>query len=138
MSVFNALGSALYSKLTGGTALTAMLNGTASVFNVAAPFEAAYDYVIFNLQTGSEPFESAHRIKDLTVQVRGFSTQLAKAGSIDAACDALLHNQALTITGWSSVFTPHRVLDVELIEYDEANRPIYTRGGLYDLKIEKI
>jgi hypothetical protein len=138
MSVFNALGSALYAKLAGGTALTALLAGTTSVYSVIAPFEAAYDYVIFNLQTGVEQNDTAHRIKDLTVQVRGYSTQLNKAGSIDAACDALLHNQTLSISGWSSVFTPHRSLDIEMVEYDEASRPIFTRGGLYDLKIEKV
>lgn len=138
MSVYNALGSALYSKLTGGTALMPLLNGTASVYNLAAPFEAAYDYVIFNLQVGTEENDTAHRVKDLTIQVRGYSTELAKAGSIDSACDALLHNQPLTVTGWAAVLTPRRVQDIELIEYDEANRPIYTRGGLYDLKIEKV
>jgi hypothetical protein len=138
MSIFNALGSAVYSKLSGGTALTALLNGgTASIYNVEPPFEAAYDYVVFNLQTGTEPNDTQHRIKDVTLQVRAYASNLAKAGTIDAACDALLHNQGLSISGWSQVIMPHRMQDVELIEYDESDRPIYTRGGLYDLKIEK-
>ena len=137
MSVFNALGAALYTKLTGGTALTALLAGTTSIYNVTAPFEAAYDYVIFNVQAGGDTNDTQHRVKDLTLQVRGYSTQLSKAGSIDAACDALLHRQALSITGWSEIFTPQRMQEIELVEYDETNRPIYTRGGLYNLKIEK-
>jgi hypothetical protein len=138
MSVFNALGSAVYSKLSGGTALTALLSGgTASVYNVEPPFEAAYDYVVFNTQTGAEGNDTAHRVKEITLQVRAYATSLSRAGSIDAACDALLHRQALSISGWSEIFTPQRTQDIELVEYDESDRPIYTRGGLYDLKIEK-
>ena len=138
MSVFNALGSAVYSKLSGGTALTALLSGgTASVYNNEPPFEAAYDYVVFNVQTGSEGNDTAHRVKDITLQVRAYATNLARAGSIDAQCDTLLHRQALSVSGWSEIFTPQRTQDIEMIEYDEANRPLYSRGGLYDLKIEK-
>lgn len=137
MSVFNALGSAVYSKLTGGTALTALLASSTAIYNSIPPFEAAYNYVVFNLQTGSEPNDTAHRIKDITLQVRAYATALNTAGSIDAACDTLLHRQALSISGWTGIFTPQRTQDIEIVEYDEANRPIYTRGGLYDLKIEK-
>jgi len=138
MSVFNALGSAVYSKLAGGTSLTSLLyGGSASIYNVIPPYEAHYDYVVFNVQNGSEPNDTQHRIKDITLQVRGYSTTLNRAGSIDAACDALLHNGTLNIAGWSTVFGVVRSSDIELIEYDESDRPIYTRGGLYDLKIEK-
>jgi hypothetical protein len=137
MSVFNALGAAMFTKLSGGTALTALLHGgTASVYNLEPPFEAAYDYVVFNVQTGADTNDTQHRIKDVTLQVRGFATALNRAGSIDAACDALLHNGTLSISGWSTLWLV-RSQDIELIEYDESDRPIYTRGGLYDLKIER-
>ena len=137
MSVFNALGSAVYSKLTAGTTVTALLAGTTSIYNVIPPYEAAYDYVVFNVQGASEPNDTQHRIKDVTLQVRAYSTALNRAGSIDAACDALLHKGTLSITGWSTVFGVVRSSDIEIVEYDESDRPIYTRGGLYDIKIEK-
>ena len=137
MSVFNALGAAVYSKLTAGTALTALLAGTTSIYNVEPPYEAAYDYVVFNVQGANEPNDTQHRIKDVTLQVRAYSTALNRAGSIDAQCDALLHKGTLNISGWSTVFGVVRSSDIEIVEYDEADRPIYTRGGLYDLKIEK-
>jgi hypothetical protein len=137
MSVFNALGAAVYTKLTSGTALTALLAGTTSIYNVEPPYEAPYDYVVFNVQSGAEPNDTQHRIKDITLQVRAYSTALNRAGSIDAACDALLHKGTLSITGWATVFGLVRSQDIELVEYDESDRPIYTRGGLYDLKIEK-
>jgi hypothetical protein len=137
MSIFNALGAAIYGKLSGGTALCALLSGgSLSIYNVIAPYEAAYDYVIYNMQTSGEQNDTAHRVKDVTLQVRAYSTQLARAGTIDAACDALLHAQPLTVTGWTTVRAV-RSQDIELVEYDEADRPIFTRGGLYDLKIEK-
>jgi hypothetical protein len=136
MSAYNALGAALYSRLTAGTTVTGLLAGTASVYNVEPPFEAPFDYVVFNVQDSNEPNDSRHRVKDVTLQVRGYSTALSRAGSIDAACDALLHNGTLNITGWKMLWLV-RSTDIELVEYDEADRPIYTRGGLYDLKIEK-
>lgn len=136
MSVFNALGSAVYSKLTGSTALTSLLAGTTSIYNVMPPYEAAYDYVVFNMQGAAEPNDTQHRVKDITLQVRAYSTALNRAGSIDYQADALLHNGLLSITGWTQIFLA-RSADIELVEYDESDRPIYTRGGLYDLKIEK-
>ncbi len=137
MSVFNAFGAAVYSKLASGTALVALLNsGSASIYNAEAPFNAAYDYVIFNVQGGSEPNDTAHRIKDITLQVRAYSTNLARAGTIDSLCDALLHNGSLNITGWKTLWQV-RATDVEIVEYDESSRPIYTRGGLYEIKIER-
>ena len=137
MSAFNAMGSAVYSKLSSGTALTALLaKGTASIHSVEAPFDAEYDYVIFNVQDGAEPNDSGHRVKDVTLQVRAYSTNLTRAGTIDSECDALLHAGTLTLTGWQLIRMV-RSQDVEVVEYDEASRPIYTRGGLYDVKIEK-
>jgi hypothetical protein len=142
MSVFNALGAGVYTKLSSGTALTALLSGgtasgSASIYSLEAPFNASYDYVIFNVQTGSETNDTRHRIKDITLQVRAYATNQAKAGTIDAQCDVLLHNGSLTIAGWSCLWLV-RSQDIEIVEYDESSRPIYTRGGLYDLKIERI
>lgn len=137
MSVFNALGSAVYSKLSGGSTLTSLLHsGSLSIYNVEPPYEAPYDYVVFNVQDSSEKNDTRHRVKDITLQVRAYATALNRAGSIDAACDALLHGGSLSITGWTTLWQV-RASDIEVTEYDEADRPIYTRGGLYDLKIEK-
>src|SRR5512135_1132579 len=116
MSAFNAMGSAVYSKLSGGTALTALLAGTTSIYNTDAPFNAAYDYVIFNVQGAGESNDTAHRVKDVTLQVRGYSTSLSKAGSIDAQRDALLHGGSLSITGWRTLWQV-RSQDIELVEY---------------------
>ena len=137
MSAYNAIGAAVYSKLAGSATLTAMLHsGSLSLYNVEPPYEAAYDYVVFNVQGGNDTNDTRHRVKDISLQVRAYATNLAKAGTIDAACDALLHGGSLAITGWVTLWQV-RAQDIELVEYDESNRPIYTRGGLYDLKIEK-
>ncbi len=58
----NALETALYNTLSGGTALTALLaGGTAapSIYNQQAPDEAAFPYVVFALQGGGD--ENSHR-----------------------------------------------------------------------------
>lgn len=137
MSAFNALGSAVYSRLAAGTALTALLyGGSASIYNLEPPYEAHHDYIVFNVQDGNETNDTRHRVKDITLQVRAYATALNRAGSIDAQIDTLLHAGSLSVTGWQVLWLV-RSTDIELVEYDEGRRPIYTRGGLYDLKIEK-
>jgi hypothetical protein len=141
MSAFNAIGSAVLSKLASGTALTSLLyGGTAgsanSIYSIIPPLDAHYDYVVFNVQSGGENNDTQHRVKDVTLQVRAYSQTSARAGSIDAQCDALLHQGSLNVSGWVTLWQV-RTQDIELVEYDEGDRPIYTRGGLYDVKIEK-
>ncbi len=139
MSAFNVLGAGLYSKLAGGTALIALLHaGSLSIYNTDAPYEAIYDYIIFNVQGGGDTNDSPHRVKDLEVQVRGYTQiGMARAGTIDMQVDALLHRQTLTVSGWLN-FWLVRTQEIQLVEYDEANHPIYSCGGLYDVKIEKM
>ena len=48
MSAYNALNTGIYSTLSGGTALTTALGGTA-IYYQQAPDEAALPYVVWEL-----------------------------------------------------------------------------------------
>lgn len=137
MSIFNALGAALYSKLQGTSGLTTLLAGTTAIYNQMAPDDASLDYVVFNVQAGGDDNTSAHRTKNLVVFVRGYSSAgAAKAGTIDAQIDTALHMVPLSISGWAN-FWLARERDLEAVEVDAAKNKTWMRGGYYRVRAEK-
>ena len=137
MSAFNALNTAIYSTLSGGTALTTMLAGTTSVYNMQAPDNATFDYVVFNVQGGGDENMTANRTKNLVLFVRAYSrTGPAKAGSIDAQIDALLHGKTLTVAGWAN-FWSAREEDLESFEAPEDGSHVWMAGGTYRFRLDK-
>jgi len=135
MSAFNALNTAIYSTLSAGTVLTALLSGTMAIYNMQAPDGAALDYVAWNVQGGGDDNLTAHRTKNLVLFVRGYSsTSAARAGSIDAQIDALLHNAVLNVSGWSN-FWLAREEDIATVEVTESGNTIWCAGGMYRLRL---
>ena len=135
MSAFNAINTTIYSTLSAGTALTALLAGSTSIYNMPAPDGATFDYCVFNLQSGRDDNLTAHRTKNLVVFVRAYSsTSAARAGSIDAQLDALLHKKVLSVSGWSNFWTA-REEDVATVEVTEAGNTIWMCGGMYRVRL---
>jgi hypothetical protein len=139
VSAFNALWTALNSRLAGGTALTSMLaGGTASpsVYHLQAPKDSALDYVVFSHQGGGDENLTGNRTKNLLVFARGYSsTGPAKAGSIDAQIDVLLHMKPMTVSGWGN-FWLAREEDFELVEFDSARVPTWMAGAMYRVRLD--
>ena len=132
----NALNTAIYSKLTGGTALKALLASSSSVYYEQAPGGASFPYVVFSIQGGGDLNLCPSRMKDMLYFVRGYSkTSPAAAGSIDAQIGALLHDKTLTVTGWSNYRT-QRETDIENVEVTTADEDIYMSGGVYRVSID--
>lgn len=140
MSVFNPLNAALYSRLAGGTALTALLaGGTAapSIYFQQAPDEAALPYVVFSYQSGpTEPQRTRHRDPEALVFVRGYAAESAQAGTIDAQVDALLHAQPLTVTGYTNYWIG-RTQSLSDVEIDAAQQKTWMAGALYDVRLDR-
>lgn len=137
MSAFNPLNAALAAKLRGGTALTALLAGTTSVYYMEAPDNAALDYVIFSPQGGGDTNDTANRVKNLVYYIRGYSNvSAAKAGSIDAQADALIHGAALIVTGWANIWCA-REEDIALVEDYPNGVHLYNAGGMYRIMLDK-
>lgn len=137
MSLHNALNAGLYSKLTGSTALTALLGGSACYFE-QAPDDAALPYVVWSYVSVLDDNKSAHRAKQAVVFVRGYNqTGPALAGSIDAQIDALLHGGSVTISGWANYWTA-REQDLANVETDAANVKTWMSGGYYRIRLEDV
>lgn len=136
MSVFNVLNAALYSRLSGGTALTAALGGTAIYYQLA-PDDAELPYVVWSYQFGpNEPQRTRHRDPESLVYVRAYAAQAAQAGSIDATVDALLHAQPLTVTGYTNYWIG-RTQSIANVEIDAAQVKTYSAGALWDIRLDK-
>jgi hypothetical protein len=136
MSVSNLIAGALYSKLTTGTALTALLAGTTSVYNLQAPDGATFDYVVFSLQAGGPSNITPSDLREEVYYIRAYSdTSAGKAGSIDAQISALLHHGTISVSGYTT-WAINRESDYQLIENPPSGKPIYTAGGSYRIYLD--
>jgi len=133
----NEINTAIYSKLSAGTALTALLAGTTSIYHLQAPDNATLPYVVFSHAAGGDENQTPIRRKNNLVFVRGYSNVSAlAAGSIDAQVDALLHAGTLTVTGWNN-FWLCREQDLENIDNLPSGEKVWMAGGYYRLRIGK-
>jgi hypothetical protein len=134
MSVFNACNAGVFTKLAGGTALVGSLGGTA-IYYLQAPEGAALPYVVFSLQAGGPLNVNPSDMRDEVYFVRAYASTPGMAGTIDAQCSALLHRQALSVSGYTNIWTA-RESDLALVENPPSGRPVFMAGGLYRIKID--
>lgn len=133
----NVVNQAIYSKLQAGTALTALLAGTTSIYHIQPPDNTSMPYVVFNLQGGGDENITPSRMKNLLYYVRGYSgVSAASAGSIDTQVDALLHSGTISVTGWTN-FWLNREMEVENIENLPSGEKAYMSGAFYRLRLSK-
>lgn len=136
MSVLNALNTAIYSTLTGGTALTALLNsGTASIFYQQASDHATLPYVVWSHPAGGPTNDYPHDSRSQLVFIRGYSTTPALAGTIDAQISALLHRGTLSVSGYTNWWLA-RETDLTLIENAPDGTKVYMAGAYYRINLD--
>lgn len=128
-----ALETALFNKLNV-TAVKATAGAT-GVYNRIAPQGAVLPYVIFQWQGGGDENDHPKRSRNIIYTVKALAGTVLAAETIDAACDALLHNGSLTVTGYN-VFWLRREGDVAYQEVNAAGVPIYHSGGMYRIRTE--
>jgi hypothetical protein len=133
----NALETGLYSALTGGTALAALLAGSASVYNVLAPQGAALPYVVFNwmTETPSHTFGGV-ALEDFQYQVKGVTEgpSMKRAGEIRDAIDNLLDDGIISVSGYGTRYI-RRISGVSYAETVDGQR-FNHRGGIYRIMLD--
>ena len=130
----NALNAGIYTALSSGTALTALLGGT-SIYHLQAPDDAALPYVVYSWQGGGR----VGFVPNLTDQlefIRAYGTTAYQAGTIDGAITALLDGVAISVTGWT-VAMLHRQDDFESVETLPSGDKTYAMGGIYRVVMDK-
>ncbi len=130
-----AVNTALYSILSGTSALTALVS--TKIYLIQAPGGTAYPYVIFGFQGGGEEQQST-RLDDMEVVYRvvGLATSNAQAGAIDAAIRGALHTKTLTVTGWTTTAEVRRGAMWQLVENVEGIQ-VYQQGAMYRIRLHK-
>lgn len=136
----NAIEAALYARLTGGTALAALLSaGTASIYNAIVPPGKTLPHLVFYQITGFDHYTSGNRDLDTRYQIRASTRSgMAEAGSISDAVQTLLDANPLNLAsvGWTNIWL-RRVQTVRYAERDGAGSYIYHAGATYKIWIAK-
>jgi hypothetical protein len=135
VSAYNALNTALFNTLSGGTALVSALGGTA-IYYGQAPDKAQLPYVIWSYEASGvdniTPSESTQQL----VYIRAYTETAKAAGEIDGKVCDLLHKQTLSITGWSN-FWLARETEIALPDVDSAGNTIWSMGAFYRVRLNK-
>ena len=129
---FRLIEGALYTTLSGDSNLNTTLGVGGRVFDTQAPSGSAEPYVIFQITAGGDENDSPRRAVDVMVRVEAISSVQDTARKISSRIDALLHNQELTITGWSNYATQNN-RPVNLVD-TVAGKQWYRKGAFYRLR----
>lgn len=129
-----ALETGLYNKLKADSTLTTALGGTI-IYNKIAPQGVSDSYVVFGWQGGGDQNESPTRMRNLVYQVQAIATTQGTAATLDGYIDSALHNQSLTVSGWSNIWLA-REGDINYTEQDTSGVTHYHVGGFYRIIID--
>jgi len=130
-----AVDAGLYSKLTGDTALVALLSSGTPIFQLEAPPNTTMPYVIFFHAGGGPDSITPSDLRSMVYAVKGVATTLNAAANIDARIDALLHNNSITVSGYTNIWLA-RETEVQLVEGAPDGNPIYHYGAYYRIRID--
>lgn len=126
--------AAIYTTLNGGTALTALLAGTTSIYDQQAPDTVSLPFVVFSHQGGGPDNIAPVNLESNLWYVRAYSATSAKSASlIMAQIDALLHRKALSITG-QTTFWCNREENIKTVENLPNNGKIWSAGAIYRIR----
>jgi len=135
MSFFNDLNSAIYTRLTGGTALTGELGGT-FIHNGYAPDEASLPYVVWSYQAANQDNMTPSESGQVLLFVRAYATTAKKAGQIDDKVHDLMKS-ALSVGSWTN-FWLAREEEFLLPEKDEKTGvTTWMCGAYYRIRLDK-
>lgn len=133
----SATAAALYATLSGGTALTALLAGTTSVYDAQAPDGASLPYVVFSHAGGGPDNLNASNLENDVWWIRAYTTGGMKAAyAIREQVDALIHKKTLSPSGWT-VLDCRRETSIATVENPPSGRRISVAGGLYRIRLGK-
>jgi hypothetical protein len=133
----NEIASAIYGTLSTGTALTALLAGTTSIYHLQAPDDAILPYVVFSHAGGGADNYTPKERENIVEFVRAYSGVSAlSAGSINAQIRNLLHKKTLTVTGYTN-FWCQKEEYLENIDNLPNGEKVYMQGDHYRIRIEQ-
>jgi len=130
--ILTLLSTALVTKLTANTPLVGLCNG--EIWDATNTGKATDNYVIFQHVSGGDSNTSPRRDIDVQYRIEFVSMDLATARQGAGYIDDALHNQELSIEGWSN----YRTERTQLFSRDEVlDGTLYRRrGGFYRFSLD--
>ena len=131
--MIDAVNKAIYTKLSGYSALTSQLGSVTAVYFAQAPLGAALPYIVYSIASGGEDNDTPLDAGDISYTVKGVAKTALSAGAIADSIRDALHEQSLTI---DSPWTVYRCQHEAVIMYPEnVERDQYWHaGGNYRIK----
>lgn len=133
--IFGAMGTAIYSKLAAGTALTTALGGTA-IYVDQAPDDASLPYVVFSHTAGGPENITPRDMRTHLWFVRAYASTRGAANLYDGHVSDLLHKGSLSVTGWTT-FLLVREEDFSLVENLPNGDKTYMAGATYRVRLSE-
>lgn len=131
--ILDKTSAALYTTLSGGTALTALLAGTSSIYDTQAPDNATLPYVVFSHQGGGPENIDANALEQNIWYVRAYGTASMKTTTeIFEQADALLNRVNISITGFNTLWCA-RESNIKLVENTPSGK-VWSAGALYRIR----
>jgi len=129
-----ALKTALYTHLTGGTALTALLaDGTAGVYYGMADQGATLPYVTFRISSDTTVVEHPGETRTFIADIKGIDGDPHTADQIGDAIDARMKTDIGAVSGFG-LFRQERDTGIEYQEV-EAQNTYWHDGGRFSITV---
>ena len=125
----------LYNKLAGDATLVALLTDGTAIYQGQAPPGTDRPYVMFDWAGGGHENINPSELTNFVYAVKGVSDVLETAADIDARVKTVLHNQSITVAGYTN-FWLARETEVRLIEAAPDGNPIFHYGANYRIRLD--
>ena len=126
-----ALDTGLYAKLNISNITNLAVGG---IWAMVAKKDTPLPYVVFQWQGGGEQNLTPSRIRNVVYTVKAVAYAKSSATAIDTQIDAALHDQTLSVSGWTNWATT-REDDVQYAEVAEDGRVVWHIGAVYRFRL---
>jgi hypothetical protein len=133
-----ALDKALYSKLSGSTALASLVGGTAAprIYNSVAPPNMTMPVVIFHRQGGGNTSETPREEHIVTYAVKALSGSLSDGLDIEEEIHNALYEQDLAVADGYADYAIFEMGHLNFAEHIGGGSVMYHTGRLYRIHAE--
>jgi len=132
---YSVIAPAVYSNLTGGTALITALGGTA-IYSDVAPDAQALPYVVYSYQAGGPENITPSDLRSCLVYIRAYAATRQAAENIASLVFDRLNKATLSLTGYTNFWTSCES-DIAYVEHNPAGVPTYVAGGMYRIRFDE-
>lgn len=133
-AIMRLIEGALYGRLSADATLTTLGVGL-RVYDTLAPGGTPMPYVIFQQTAGGDENDAPRRAVDVVFRIEAISDVQDSARQIASRIDELLHNQPLTLTGWSNYAIENQRL-FNRVDTVQGNQ-YYRKGAFYRVRASK-